>query len=85
MDDGLIVVAGDFVRYNNIARNGFMILNPTGELNAAYNTSGYFSGYVNKAVETRTEDGKRALLIMGSFSRFNNEQVHNLIRIKLEQ
>lgn len=85
LDDGLIVVAGDFVRYNNIARNGFMILNPTGELNAAYNTSGYFSGYVNKAVETITEDGKRALLIMGSFSRFNNEQVHNLIRIKLEQ
>lgn len=85
LNDGLIVLAGDFVRYNNIARNGFMILNANGELNAAYNTSGYFSGYINKAVETKTEDGKRALLLMGSFNRFNNEEVRNLIRIKLEQ
>lgn len=85
LNDGLIVVAGDFARYNNVARNGFMILNPNGELNSDYNTSGYFSGYVNKAVETKTEDGKRALLLMGSFDRFNNEEVHNLIRIKLEQ
>jgi len=85
LDDGLVVLTGDFVRYNNIARNGFMILNANGELNAAYNTSGYFSGYISKAVETKTEDGKRALLLMGGFSRFNNEEVHNLIRIKLEQ
>lgn len=85
LNDGLIVVAGDFARYNNVARNGFMILNANGELNSDYNTSGYFSGYVNKAVETKTEDGKRALLLMGSFDRFNNEEVHNLIRIKLEQ
>ena len=85
LNDGLIVVSGDFARYNNIARNGFMILNPNGELNSDYNTSGYFSGFINKAVETKTEDGKRALLLMGYFGRFNNEEVHNLIRIKLEQ
>lgn len=85
LDDGLVVVAGDFVHYNNIARNGFMILHASGELHSAYNTSGYFFGYINKAVQTKTEDGKRALLLMGSFSRFNNEEVHNLIRIKLEQ
>jgi hypothetical protein len=62
-----------------------MILNSNGELNGDYNTSGYFSGYINKVVETKTEDGKRALLLMGFFGRFNNEEVHNLIRIKLEQ
>ena len=85
LNDGLIVVSGDFARYNNIARNGFMILNPSGDLNNDYNTSGYFSGFINKAVETKTEDGKRALLLMGYFGRFNNEEVNNLIRIKLEQ
>jgi hypothetical protein len=85
LNDGLVVVSGDFARYSNIARNGFMILNSNGELNGDYNTSGYFSGYINKVVETKTEDGKRALLLMGFFGRFNNEEVHNLIRIKLEQ
>lgn len=85
LDDGLIVVVGDFVRYNNIARNGFMILDSNGELNPNYNTTGFFSGYLSKVVDTKTEDGKRALLLMGSFHRFNNQEVGNLIRIKLEQ
>lgn len=85
LNDGLIVVSGDFVKYNLVTRNGFMILNPDGSLNADYNTTGLFAGSISKIVETKTEDGKRALLLMGSFDRFNNEEVKNLIRIKLEQ
>ncbi|AIM38944.1 DUF5008 domain-containing protein [Sphingobacterium sp. SG20118] len=85
LNDGLIVVSGDFVKYDQVTRSGFMILNPDGALNPDYNTTGLFYGALNKIVETKTEDGKRALLLMGSFDRFNNEEVKNLIRIKLEQ
>ncbi|MFZ4862360.1 DUF5008 domain-containing protein [Sphingobacterium sp. Mn56C] len=83
LKDGLIVVSGSFLRYNGIVRSGFMILNPDGSLHPNYNNTGLFDGSIYKIVETETEDRKRALLIMGRIRLFNNEQVGNLIRIKL--
>ena len=84
LNDGLIVVSGGFKTYNNIARNGFMILTPDGDIAEGYNNTGIFSGFLNNVVETTSADGKRALLLYGAFSRFDNKQVYNILRVTIE-
>lgn len=84
LDDGLVVVSGDFRTYGGVARNGFMILDDTGKLAPGYNATGLFRGSLNDVVETRSADNRRALLLIGGFDRFNGEQVSNLARITLE-
>jgi hypothetical protein len=84
LNDGLIVVSGGFKKYNNVTRNGFMVLTATGDFAAGYNATGTFSGSLSDIIETRSADGKRALLLIGSFYRFDNQPVSNIIRITLE-
>jgi len=84
LNDGLIVVSGTFKKYNNVTRNGFMVLTPTGDFAAGYNATGTFSGGLADIIETRSADGKRALLLIGSIYRFDNQPVSNIIRITLE-
>lgn len=84
LNDGLIVVFGDFRKYDNVTRSGFMILNPNGDLAEGYNTTGLFSGSLNDVIETTSADNKRALLLIGQFNRFDNIPVQNIIRVTLE-
>src|SRR5690606_10149398 len=84
LNDGLIVVSGLFTKYDGVTRNGFMVLNPDGSLAPGYNATGAFGGFMSDIVETKTEDNKRALLLMGDFYRFDNEEVNNFIRVVLE-
>jgi hypothetical protein len=84
LNDGLVVVSGGFKKYNNVTRNGFMVLTSTGEFASGYNATGTFSGGLVDIIETRSADGKRALLLIGSFYRFDNQPVSNIIRITLE-
>ncbi|AYL95074.1 DUF5008 domain-containing protein [Mucilaginibacter celer] len=84
LNDGLIVVSGSFKKYDNVTRNGFMVLNTKGELAADYNSTGPFSGSLYDIIETKSTDGKRALLLIGNFDRFDNIQVSNIIRVTIE-
>ena len=84
LSDGLIVVSGAFKKYNNVTRNGFMVLTPTGEFASGYNATGTFSGGLVDIIETRSADAKRALLLIGGFNRFDNQPVQNIIRVTLE-
>lgn len=86
LDDGLIVVSGYFLSYGEVTRNRFMILNPDGNLtDPTLNATGILSGTINHIVETRSEDNKRALLLMGSnLTKFDNKDVSNLIRIIID-
>lgn len=84
LDDGLIVVSGSFKKYDNVTRNGFMVLNANGGLAANYNSTGPFSGTLNDIIQTKSADGKRALLLIGGFDRFDNVQVSNIIRVTIE-
>jgi len=84
LNDGLIVASGYFNTYNEVARNGFMILNNKGELAPGYNATGLFQGGLNDVIETKSDDNKRALLLIGFIDRFNNEPVNNIIRVVLE-
>lgn len=85
LNDGLIVVSGNFLSYDGITRNRFMILNPDGRLAASnLNATGQFDGVLTRIEETTSEDGKRALLLMGNFIKFDNQDVSNLIRVTIE-
>jgi hypothetical protein len=84
LDDGLIVVSGSFKKYDNVTRNGFMVLNAKGELAANYNSTGPFSGTLKDIIQTKSTDGKRALLLIGGFYRFDNVPVSNIIRVTIE-
>ena len=84
LNDGLIVVSGGFKTYNSITRSGFMVLSSAGELAPNYNSTGVFSGNLRDVIETESADGKRALLLIGSFNRFDNQEVNNIIRVTIE-
>ena len=81
---GLIVVGGGFRKYNNVTRNGFMVLTPAGLLAPGYNATGPFSGGLSDVIETKSADGKKALLLIGGFSRFDNQPLYNIVRVTIE-
>ena len=81
---GLIVVGGGFKKYNNVTRNGFMVLTPAGLLAPGYNATGPFSGNLSDVVETKSADGKKALLLIGGFYRFDNLPYNNIVRVTIE-
>lgn len=85
LNNGMIVATGNFKTYGGVIRNGFMILEKTGELAVGYNATGVFNGWLADVVETETEDGKPALLLFGGFNRFNNEPANNIIRLVIEE
>jgi len=81
---GLIVVSGGFKKYNNVTRNGFMVLTAAGLLAPGYNATGPFSGNLSDVVETKSADGKKALLLIGGFNRFDNQPYNNIVRVTIE-
>ncbi|KRT17012.1 hypothetical protein ASU31_04860 [Pedobacter ginsenosidimutans] len=84
ISNGLIVVSGGFKKYNNITRNGFMVLTPAGLLAPGYNATGPFSGGLSDVIETKSADGKKALLLIGGFNRFDNQPFYNIVRVTIE-
>lgn len=84
LNNGLIVVSGYFIKYNGITRNGFMVLTPTGSLAKGYNSTGPFNGSLSDVIETKSADGKKALLLIGDFNRFDNLPLYNIIRVTIE-
>ena len=87
LDDGLALISGDFKTYDGVNRQGFLFINKTGDLAPGYNTIGNLLGSVNRvsdAVETKSADGKRALLVVGQFYTFDNLPTNNIVRVTLE-
>ncbi|WP_265851909.1 DUF5008 domain-containing protein [Pedobacter sp. PF22-3] len=84
LNNGLIVASGNFIKYNNITRNGFMVLTSTGTLAKGYNSTGPFNGGLSDVIETKSADGKKALLLIGEFYRFDNLPLYHIIRVTIE-
>jgi len=85
LNNGLIVVGGYFTKYDGKVRNRFMILNPDGSLAAGYNAVGSVIGDIYDVYETRSEDNKPALWIIGDFSQFDGQDVYNITRVLIEE
>ncbi|MBC7746011.1 MAG: delta-60 repeat domain-containing protein, partial [Flavobacterium sp.] len=84
LNDGLIVVGGDFKAYDGVNKQGFLIVNAKGELAPGYNTTGNLLGFITDVNETKSADNKRALLIIGNFFVFDNKPASNIVRVTLE-
>jgi len=84
LENGRVLVLGDFQLYNNVVRNGFMFLDAAGNLEEGYNNIGTFNGMVTEVYETRSADNKPALLIIGSFNQFNGEPANSILRIVMD-
>ena len=84
MNNGKIIVSGSFSKYGSIIREGLLILNPDGTLAAGYNNTGLFRGVINNFKETTTSTGTPAIILYGSFDRFDNRQVGNIVKFRME-
>jgi hypothetical protein len=84
LNNGKVIVTGSFSKYDNIVRAGMAILNPDGTLAAGYNNIGLFRGQVNNLVETTSTNGSPAVIMVGSFDRFDNRQVGNIVKFRME-
>lgn len=84
LNNGKIIVSGNFNSYNNVIRQGFMILNPDGQLAPGYNNTGLFQGQIFKMIETTSGLGNPAVILMGKISRFDNKSFGNIVRVELK-
>jgi hypothetical protein len=84
LSNGLVIVSGSFVNYNNIRHNGFIVLDQTGNLALGYNTLGDFVGSIHDVLETTNSSGKITALLMGTFTQIDGLPVNNITRVVFE-
>lgn len=81
LNNGLIVAAGTFDKYDNYVREGMVILNADGSLAAGYNNTGKLAGFVYGMTETVSAEGEPAVIIYGQITSFDNTAVGNIFRM----
>lgn len=84
MNNGIVIVSGTFTHYGDVVREGIAFLNPDGTLAAGYNNTGLFRGQINNFIETTSSAGAPAVILYGYFDRFDNEDVGNIVRIRID-
>lgn len=84
LNNGKVIVSGNFKTYNSVIRQGFMILNADASLAAGYNNTGQFSGQIYKIIETTSSFGNPAVILVGSIQRFDNKRFGNILRVELK-
>ncbi|WP_460762175.1 DUF5008 domain-containing protein [Niabella terrae] len=78
----IIVVSGSFTHYNNQVRPGLMFLDASGNLIPEYNRFGLFSGALTGILEQADANtGLTSLFLTGRFSRFDNIEVGNFLKV----
>jgi hypothetical protein len=84
LNNGWILVSGYFRSYGGVHRGNLMMLDQKGALLKGYNTTGDLDGVVSNVVESKSFTGQTQLLITGSFSKFDEQQVGNITRLLLK-
>lgn len=84
LNNGLIIAAGYFGRYDNVQRNGFMVIDNKGKLVPGYNSTGKFQGSISNMLETKTTNGDIQLTLMGFITTFNGQAIGNITRLLLK-
>lgn len=80
LNSGKIIVTGSFNKYGDYLRQGFMILEPNGQLAVGYNNTGGFQGRVYDMIETPISNGSQVILV-GDITRFNSILPRNVLRL----
>lgn len=83
-DHDIVVMSGSFKRYDNVSREGFLMLNMDGEAMQKFNVPGMFAGELHQVIETRTTTNSNGLLLLGDFYRFNGEMVNSVVMIEVD-
>lgn len=76
-EDGSIIVAGSFPKYNNVVVNRIARIFPNGSLDSSFAT-GSASAYLINSVKVLS-NGK--ILVAGNFEKFNGVTVNRLVRL----
>ncbi len=84
LNSGKIIVSGGFKTYNNVVRQGFMILNQNGSLAAGYNNTGTFQGLISTVIETTSALGNPAVILSGYIGKFDNKRVGSVVRVEIK-
>lgn len=84
LNNGKIIVSGSFNKYGDIVRPGIAMLNPDGSLAKGYNSMGLFRGAIQGFMETTTASGLPGVILYGLFDRFDNKQVGNIVKFRME-
>ncbi|MGX5817746.1 DUF5008 domain-containing protein [Chitinophaga lutea] len=85
LSSGLVVVTGTFRKYNNVTREGFMVLNPDGSLAEGYNNTGRLNGFITSMVESVTAEGEPAIILSGLILSFDNTSLGGILRVVLSK
>ncbi|MGY3053010.1 hypothetical protein ACVWYG_001207 [Pedobacter sp. UYEF25] len=85
LNSGKIIVAGAFNRYNGVLRQGFMVINPDGELAEGYNNTGVFIGQIYDMLEVTSDEGNPAAILVGDIIRFNNNATNNILKVEFQK
>lgn len=85
LPQGQVLVSGIFVNFDNIVRNGFVVLNANGTINDQYNTNGglttnanSFAGVISGFIQLPAE---KAFLAIGSFTQFDGYSCNRIMKI----
>ncbi len=84
LNNGKVIVSGNFKTYNSVIRQGFMVLNADASLAGGYNNTGQFSGQIYKIIETTSSFGNPAVILVGAIQRFDNKKFGNIVRVELK-
>lgn len=84
LTNGKVIVTGSFTHYDGVVRPGMVILNPDGSLAQGYNNLGLFRGQVTDLMETPAVAGVPTVILVGAFDRFDNKQVGNIVKFRIE-
>lgn len=82
---GLVILTGNFTKFNNVARSNFAVLKADGSLHDTYNTNGGFTlgtndvtGGVGKILQV---PGQQSFLVTGSFTKFDLRQCNRILKV----
>lgn len=81
MDNGKIIIGGDFSEYNGVAVNKIVRLNSDGTIDPAFSVTGNFNNAVNKIVE---DPLTRGLYVTGFFTEFDSANVGGIVKLNEE-
>lgn len=85
LDNGLLLVSGTFKRYDNVIREGLMILNSDGSLAKGYNNTGRFLGSVTDSYIGVNSIGQRTITLVGLILSFNGKSdLGNIVRLTIQ-
>lgn len=83
--NGKILVTGSFSKYNEVIREGLMVLNPDGTLAKDFNNTGMLKGFVNDSYQSMNSIGQKTVTLVGSIQSFNGKlNVGNIIRLTIQ-